>query len=47
MKLGEVQPAREALERCVEAEKTNPYSRRARLQKWRQLAEKQLKNLRG
>ena len=46
VKLGEVQLAREAFERCVEAERTNPYSRHARLRKWRRLAEKQLGNLR-
>ena len=34
-------------ERCVEAEKTNPYSRRTRLRKWRRLAEKELRSLRA
>ncbi|MFB3921672.1 MAG: tetratricopeptide repeat protein [Terriglobia bacterium] len=46
VKLGEPQAAREMFERAVEAEKTNPYSGRGHLRKWRKLAEKQLKNLR-
>jgi hypothetical protein len=32
-------------EHCVEAEKTNPYSRRTHLRKWRKQAEKQLRSL--
>lgn len=46
MKLGEKPVAREMFERAVEAEKTNPYSGRGHLRKWRNLAEKQLRNLR-
>lgn len=46
-KLGETQQAREAFERCVEAEKTNPYRRDRQLRKWRKLAEKQLRSLRA
>jgi len=46
-KLGDTTKAREMFERCVEAEKTNPYSRRTRLRKWRRLAEKELRSLRA
>jgi Tfp pilus assembly protein PilF len=45
LKLGETTKAREMFERCVEAEKSNPYSRRTRLRKWRKQAEKQLRSL--
>ncbi len=47
MKLGEPQSAQEMFQRAVEAEKTNPYSRHTHLRKWRNLAEKQLKNLKA
>jgi Tfp pilus assembly protein PilF len=46
-KLGETTKAREMFERCVEAEKTNPYSRRTHLRKWRNQAERQLRSLRA
>jgi tetratricopeptide (TPR) repeat protein len=46
LKLGERPAARDAFERCIEAEKTNPYSRHQRLRNWRRLAEKQLRSLR-
>jgi tetratricopeptide (TPR) repeat protein len=46
LKLGERPAARDAFERSIEAEKTNPYSRHQRLRKWRRLAEKQLRSLR-
>jgi tetratricopeptide (TPR) repeat protein len=42
---GEAARAREMFERCVEAEKTNPYSRRTHLRRWRKQAEKQLRSL--
>jgi tetratricopeptide (TPR) repeat protein len=45
LKTGEAAQAREMFERCVEAEKTNPYSRRTHLRKWRRQAEKQLRSL--
>jgi tetratricopeptide (TPR) repeat protein len=45
LKTGEKTQAREMFERSVEAEKTNPYSRRTHLRKWRRLAEKQLRSL--
>ena len=45
VKTGDTSQAREMLERCVEAEKTNPYSRRAHLRKWRKQAEKLLRSL--
>jgi tetratricopeptide (TPR) repeat protein len=45
-KLGETQRAREILDQCVEAEKTNPYYRHGQMRKWRKLAEKQLRSLR-
>ncbi len=44
-KLGEKEKAREIFDRCVEAEKTNPYHRHGRMRQWRRLAEKQLKAL--
>ena len=47
LKLGDRPLAREAFERSIEAEKTNPYSRHQRLRKWRRLAEKQLRSVRG
>lgn len=46
-KLGEPAKAREMFERCIEAEKTNPYSHRTHLRKWRRLAEKELRALRA
>ena len=45
LKMGKTEKAREMLERCVEAEKTNPYSRRTHLRRWRKQAEKQLRSL--
>jgi tetratricopeptide (TPR) repeat protein len=45
LKTGETTQAREMFERCVEAEKTNPYSHRTHLRKWRRQAEKQLRSL--
>jgi tetratricopeptide (TPR) repeat protein len=45
LKTGDPAEAREMFERCVEAEKTNPYSRRTHLRKWRRQAEKQLRSL--
>ena len=45
VKMDEPGPAREMFERCVEAEKTNPYSRRTHLRRWRKQAEKQLRSL--
>jgi Flp pilus assembly protein TadD len=47
LKLGEAANAREMFERSVEAEKTNPFSRRTHLRKWRRQAEKQLRGLRA
>jgi len=45
LQTGEAAQAREMFQRCVEAEKTNPYSRRTHLRKWRKQAEKQLRSL--
>jgi tetratricopeptide (TPR) repeat protein len=47
LKTGETAMAREMFERCVEAERTNPYSHRTHLRKWRRQAEKQLRSLRS
>jgi tetratricopeptide (TPR) repeat protein len=47
LKTGETAMAREMFERCVEAERTNPYSHRTHLRKWRRQAEKQLRSLRA
>lgn len=46
LKIGERPSARDAFERCIAAEKTNPFSRHQRLRKWRRLAEKHLRSLR-
>ncbi len=47
VKLGEGERACEIFDRCVEAEKTNPYYRHGQMRKWRRLAEKKLRSLRA
>ena len=44
-RLGEPPAAREMFKGALEAVNINPYTRHARIRKWRKLAEKQLRNL--